>query len=415
MTAYRIKDVARINRRTLSEATNPGCEFKYIDIGAVDGLGNVDIPNERVTFAAAPSRARRLAPSGAVIVSTVRTYLRAIAVVPSSQDPLVFSTGFAVLEAESKIESRFLGYYCCSQPFIHEIVARSTGVSYPAINASEIGNLTIPLPPLEEQRRIADLLDAETARIDQLSAAMRTQDALLAQRRLCVVDSVRDGTEGCAPSARLGYLTTLVTSGSRGWSEYVSDTGELFFRSANLHSDRITAKLANVAYVDVPEAAAAEARRARIVAGDVLIGITGANAGWVCLAGDDVSGGYVSQHVCLVRPDPRHLNGEWLALLMASPTVQSDLLGSQYGGTKTQLSLPDVREIHIPTIPIQRQVQAARSVRRRIDIIDRQRTLRLRQLQILAERRQALITAAVTGQFDVSTASGRNVTEGVTV
>ncbi|MGW2349730.1 restriction endonuclease subunit S [Actinacidiphila glaucinigra] len=412
MTAYRIKDVARINRRNLPEDTDAGYAFKYIDISAVDSLGNVDIPNGQVTFAAAPSRARRLAPYGAVLVSTVRTYLRAIAAVPVSQDPLVFSTGFAVLEAEPNIESRFLAYYCRSQSFIDDIVARSTGVSYPAINASEIGNLAIPLPSLEQQRRIADFLDSETARIDALAAAIARQDLSLKQRRLRVLDFVSE----CSPGtlfARLGYLSTLVTSGSRGWGDFVSDAGSLFFRSANLYPDRVIPKLANLAYVQIPAVAAAEAKRSRIESGDVLIGITGANAGWVCLADGDVAGGYVSQHVCLVRPDLHRIAGEWLALLIASPAAQSNLMGNQYGGTKTQLSLPDIRDIRIPVLPVTEQIKLARSINRQGEMIDRQRFLRQRQLGLLAERRQALITAAVTGQFDVSTASGRNVTDGV--
>lgn len=280
-------------------------------------------------------------------------------------------------------------------------------ISWDAFRAIEV-----PLPPLEEQRRIADFLDAETARIDSLAVAMHSQDASLKQRRLRVLDFAFE----CAPRTplvRLGYLSSLVTSGSRGWGEFASDTGSLFFRSANLYSDRVQPKLTNVAYVQVPASATSEAQRSRIELGDVLVGITGANAGWVCMANADVAGGHVSQHVCLVRPDKRRINGDWLALLIASPAIQSRLMGNQYGGTKTQLSLPDIREIRIPVVSIEQQTQMARSISRQIDSIDRQRLLRQRQLALLTERRQALITAAVTGQFDVSTASGRNVTDGV--
>lgn len=132
------------------------------------------------------------------------------------------------------------------------------------------------------------------------------------------------------------------------------------------------------------------------------------------MANDEVAGGHVSQHVCLVRPDRRRINGEWLAYLIASPATQSKLMGNQYGGTKTQLSLPDIREIRIPVLPLEQQTQMARSIEQQIDSLDRQRLLRQRQLALLTERRQALITTAVTGQFNVSTASGRNVTDGVT-
>ncbi|MFC9910176.1 restriction endonuclease subunit S [Streptomyces sp. NPDC127197] len=311
---------------------------------------------------------------------------------------------------------RFLNWLLRSAPYTAEYAALSRGVrpNQVEIDNEWLRSLRIMLPPLEEQRRIADFLDAETARLDRLAVAMHKQDDLLKHRRLRVLDLLGDvGTQ--PKKARLGYLSLLVTSGSRGWSEYIADSGELFFRSANLHADRIQPKLANTAYVQIPESEATEGQRARIKRGDVLIGITGANAGWVCLADDAVANGYVSQHVCLVRPDSSRLNSRWLALLAASTSVQSELMRSQYGGTKTQLSLPDVRAIRVPVLPVERQAQLALSVERRIESLDRQRALRQRQLQLLTERRQALITAAVTGQFDVTTASGRNVTEGVAV
>lgn len=321
---------------------------------------------------------------------------------------------FAVRPDAQRLSGRFLAYVTQSlygRHYFESTGTRTTNLA--STNSSKIQSFPLPLPPLDEQRRIADFLDAETARIDALAAAMNSQDLALKQRRLRVLDFASEHAPG-TPFARLGYLSSLVTSGSRGWGDFVSDTGSLFFRSANLHSDRVQPKLTNLVYVQVPVAASSEARRSRIQPGDVLVGITGANAGWVCMANDEVAGGHVSQHVCLVRPDRRRINGEWLAYLIASPATQSKLMGNQYGGTKTQLSLPDIREIRIPVLPLEQQTQMARSIEQQIDSLDRQRLLRQRQLALLTERRQALITTAVTGQFNVSTASGRNVTDGVT-
>jgi len=84
-------------------------------------------------------------------------------------------------------------------------------------------------------------------------------------------------------------------------------------------------------------------------------------------------------------------------------------MGSQYGGTKTQLSLPDIRNIRIPDIPLEEQRRLVREVERTEELINRQKSLRKKQLSLLAERRQALITAAVTGQIDVTTARGADL------
>jgi|SRR5579875_3708311 len=59
-----------------------------------------------------------------------------------------------------------------SEPLVERIMAYSVGVSYPAINASDIGRFAIPLPPLDEQLAISAFLDRETARIDQLIAGL---------------------------------------------------------------------------------------------------------------------------------------------------------------------------------------------------------------------------------------------------
>ncbi|MFD4692227.1 restriction endonuclease subunit S [Streptomyces sp. NPDC058463] len=327
------------------------------------------------------------------------------------------SPAYRIYTPAPEVNSRYLHHLLRSRPYLEQYRQLVRGVTTfdRAVTKEDFADLPVLLPPFEEQRRIADFLDAETFRIDHLSTIMEHQDTLLGQLRLNVLDETWHSASDACPSsfARLGYLSNLVTSGSRGWGDYASDTGAFFFRSANLHSDRIQPKLTNLVRVQVPKTAAAEARRSRIEVGDVLIGITGANAGWVCLANDQVAAGHVSQHVCLIRPDNNRISGEWLALFIASPSTQNKLMGSQYGGTKTQLSLPDVREIRVPILSLGEQERVAEAVTRKIDRIDKQRMLRRHQIALLAERRQALITAAVTGQFDVSTASARNVTDGV--
>jgi type I restriction enzyme S subunit len=142
----RLKDVVRINPSTLPENTAPGVEFRYIDISAVSVAGAITLPDKQITFADAPSRARRLARPGATVVSTVRTYLRAIAQVPD-QSGLVFSTGFAVLEPTAAIDPDYLFFFFCrSDGFIDSVRSRSGGGSYPAINASDIGAFRLHLP-----------------------------------------------------------------------------------------------------------------------------------------------------------------------------------------------------------------------------------------------------------------------------
>src|SRR5690606_39173592 len=92
-------------------------------------------------FSDAPSRARRIVRDGDVIISTVRTYLEAIAPISNPSENLIASTGFAVIRAHSKLDKGFAAYCLRAKGFIETVVARSTGVSYPAINASDLGRV----------------------------------------------------------------------------------------------------------------------------------------------------------------------------------------------------------------------------------------------------------------------------------
>lgn len=164
----RLKNLITYNDDILTESTDSEYEFDYVDIGSVEhGKGITQFQHMR--FADSPSRARRIVHQNDVIISTVRTYLKAVATINLQDTPQIVSTGFAVLRAKNdEISSLFLYYAALSNAFISMVEAKSTGISYPAINASEIVNIPLPIPPLEEQQRIAAYLDRQCALIDSV-------------------------------------------------------------------------------------------------------------------------------------------------------------------------------------------------------------------------------------------------------
>ncbi len=112
----------------------------------------------------------------------------------------------------SEVVSSFLGWYVKSDPFVSEIVSRSVGVSYPAINASEIVTIEVPLPPLETQRRIARFLDEKTERIDALIENKRALlDRLAEKRQALITRAVTKGLNHDAPlkPSGVGWLGDL--------------------------------------------------------------------------------------------------------------------------------------------------------------------------------------------------------------
>ena len=187
----RLKYIATINDEALPETTDSSFEFTYVDISSVDPVAGV-VARERMEFENAPSRARRIACDGDTIVSTVRTYLRAIAPIKEPTENLIVSTGFAVVRPRS-VEANFLSYALRESGFVETVVARSVGVSYPAVNASDVATIPIPLPPTTEQRVIADYLDRETAKIDRMVEKVEAAIERLQEYRTALITAAVTG------------------------------------------------------------------------------------------------------------------------------------------------------------------------------------------------------------------------------
>ena len=150
----RLKYVVQMNPDTLPEDTDANFELKYVDISNVDAHGTI-LNAEALTFGKAPSRARRRVQNTDTIISTVRTYLKAIAFIDNQPGNLIVSTGFAVLRPYMEVHPKFLWLLIQSKGFVDTVVVYSQGIGYPAISPSSLASLLVCLPPLPEQRAIA--------------------------------------------------------------------------------------------------------------------------------------------------------------------------------------------------------------------------------------------------------------------
>ena len=194
----RIKYCTEIDREKLSEKTDPEYTFQYIDISGVTEYGGIGQTTE-MTFEKSPSRARMVVKPGDTIISTVRTYLKAVAYIDSLGDHIC-STGFCVLSPKKDLFPKFAYYVLQSDYVVQKIVSESVGVSYPAISSTEIGDIKIALPEYVVQARIADYLDTKCAEIDALIAAKEKTNALLKERRQSIIyEAVTKGLDPTVP------------------------------------------------------------------------------------------------------------------------------------------------------------------------------------------------------------------------
>jgi len=135
--------------------------FTYIDIESVEGNTGVIKNNlKRISCSNAPSRAKRLISEGDVLMSTVRPYLKAFAIVPIEYNNQICSTGFAVLTTiKNKLNSKFLLYILFSNYISYQINKMMVGGQYPAVNASQVEELLICIPKEKiEQNHIVEIL-----------------------------------------------------------------------------------------------------------------------------------------------------------------------------------------------------------------------------------------------------------------
>lgn len=155
-------------------------------------------------------------------------------------------------------------------------------------------------------------------------------------------------------------LFSFVTSGSRGWAKYYSQTGPKFIRIGNLDHDSISLDLNHVEYVTPPNGY--EQKRTRIHQGDILISIT-ADVGMIGLVEKSIGEGYVNQHIAIARPVSCVFAPYLAWYLTARDGGQKQFQGLQRGATKIGLGLDDIRSIIIPYPPIEEQIEIVRRVK----------------------------------------------------
>ncbi|MFL1802540.1 restriction endonuclease subunit S [Plesiomonas shigelloides] len=297
-----------------------------------------------------------------------------------------------------------------------ELEIMSAGNVVRILNTDRLGRINVPLIMEAEALTIANFLDHETAKIDALIEKQQQLMSLLQEKRQAVIShAVTKGLNPDVPMKDSGvewlgqvpehweikkakHLFDFITSGSRGWAEHYSDNGNLFFRIANLTRNTIEPKLNSIQYVLPPKGA--EGERSKIRLNDILISIT-ADLGSVCVANESIVNGFVSQHVALCRPNTLVNSSRWLAYFILSNSAKEQFLGSGYGGTKIQLSLEDVRELVIAFPSLDEQKSIESYLDKRLSLFETLIEKSQSQVDLLKERRTALISAAVTGKIDV--------------
>lgn len=169
----RFDEISMIDAKSLKSNTKEDYTFDYVSLSDVDS-DDFKIETTKQVFKSAPSRARRIVKQGDVLMSTVRPNLQGFTYLRSEVRDLIASTGFAVI-TPTKCEGEYLYHFLFSESIQKQFYQLLVGSNYPAINSSDVKKLKIPLPPLPEQRAIANILST-------WDTAIQTTQALISQK-----------------------------------------------------------------------------------------------------------------------------------------------------------------------------------------------------------------------------------------
>lgn len=364
---------------------------------------------------------------GDFILNRMRAFQGAIGI--SAQRGLV-SPDYMVLRPKPGVEPKYLHHLFRSSWFVGEMIARLRGIGStesgmvrtPRINAEDLGDIVIPLPEVDEQRRIADFLDAETARIDALTDLQnRTLQKLLLRRQTAVFAQVTGAATHDKRLSGLAWVTELPSSWqsvklslvarmgsghtpSRSHPEWWENctipwitTGEV----SQVRDDRrevIIETREMISEIGMANSAAELHPKATVVL------CRTASAGYSAVMGKDMatSQDFVTW-TCGDRLEPFYL-------LWCLRAMRQDLLGRlAMGSTHKTIYVPDLQMLRIPLPPIAEQRAVVDNIHEANAHVDALVDVIKAQVALLAERKQALITAAVTGQMDVTTARGADL------
>jgi len=173
-----IDQLVNINRESRDPTKNSEESFYYIDIDAVEnGTGLIKNP-KRLFGKEAPSRARRVIHKDDVIMSTVRPYHKAFALVPQLYDTQICSTGFAVLSCGRNLDPKYLLQFLFSDKVIDQCTSMMAGGQYPALNTTQVSKIKITAPSLPEQQKIASILSKVDEQIEQTEQIIEKTEIL---------------------------------------------------------------------------------------------------------------------------------------------------------------------------------------------------------------------------------------------
>ena len=259
---------------------------------------------------------------------------------------------FKVLD-QNVLDIRYFMYFLKTDRFKQQLAREITGSAQLNFGPSHLKKMYIPLMKLEEQRKIAAVLDKVSDLIAKRRQQLDKLDLLVKSKFVEMFgDPVQNPMQW--PIGNLSEYIKFLTSGSRGWAKYFTDTGEYFITIKNVKNGKIA--LDNMQHISPPDNA--EAQRTKVQEGDLLISIT-ADLGRTGVVSKDIAdhGGYINQHLTCIRLDKEKVHPLYVSHYMESEAGKRQFQAKNQSAVKAGLNFNSINSLRLMVPPIALQIK----------------------------------------------------------
>jgi type I restriction enzyme S subunit len=294
-----------------------------------------------------------------------------------------------IIPDDNKLNKFYLLHYLYKELIrIHE---RTTFTTVKHLSIKTIEAIRFPYPSINEQNRLATVLTRAEALIAKRNESIKALDELLKSTFQEMFGTPMRMLH--QPKTKLDKFITFLTSGSRGWAQYYSETGDIFIRINNVRDACF--KLDDIVYVTPPKNA--EAVRTKVKKNDLLFSIT-ADLGRTAVVNEKLDGAFINQHLALIRLKLERINPLFVAWYFAMPYGKSIVMKNNKEAVKAGLNFDDIRGLEIITPPLSLQNQFA-------GIVEKVEVLKSKYIHSLADLEKlygALSQRAFKGELDLN-------------
>jgi type I restriction enzyme S subunit len=401
-----------------SGTTPKSDKAEYYDEGTIPWVNTGDLDDgpltecaKNITEKAAEDHSTlKLYPAGSLLFAM---YGATIGKLGMLEFPATVNQACCVFSGDSPITAKFLFYWFLG--LRQKILSLATGGGQPNVSQDILRTLRVACPDKDEQKAISSFLDSETSKIDGLVAEQRRLIELLKEKRQAVISHAV--TKGLNPNApmkdsgiewlgdvpehweveMLSRLTTKIGNGFVGPTrDILVESGVPYVQATHIKKGRVNF---DGAYFVTPEWAEWQSKAA-LQLDDVLVVQTGAGTGDVGLVSEEEVG-YRCHALIIVRSIKSRLLGSFLSVTLQSQYGVQTLESIQTGGMHPHLNCGNVKFVYVPIPPLDEQQVIVEYIAERSQKFDSLEAEAKRAIELLQERRTALITAAVTGKIDV--------------